>query len=243
MEEKTIKYDRVAILIDASPNTIRGYSTKKGGNIFKAERGGVPYPIGVIDVIKHKMSVTPKNKGEKLKELEEHYLKIISKPSYNEFLDYIDSIQEKKGLLKKVLETEEKQEIPEMPETLEPSKEPDTKYEKEPPEPPKVVKVEEEVDSAYNLREYLASEPKKKTSKTRQSSYPHLTEKELNMPLDNLVDLTLRKIDRVKKSIRENPKTKKQRDLNKKREERLSKLWIKYRSIINPFKDGVFNEN
>jgi len=240
----SVSYSDAGFLVRRSKNTIIGYSTQERGRIYVPDNG-VPYPQGMKSVIERVME--KEDSEEELGNLEILFNIISRKTPYEIFMRCIAILKGEAengkrgvvntGLLKKVLETEE------IPETLEPSKEPDTKYEKEPPEPPRVVEVEEEMDSTYNLREYLSPEPKKKTPKTRQASYPYLTEKELNMPLDNLVDSILRKIYRVKKSIKKDPKTKKQRDLNRKREERLNKLGIKYRSVINPFKDGVFDKN
>jgi len=236
MSKDIIKYNKMAILIDTSQHTVRGYSTKKGGEIFKATDGGVPYPEGVINVLKHKMSVTPKTQEEKLKELKEHYVKAISRLPYEKFLEYIDSVQEEKGLEKKV--SDEKQEkILDIPETQ-------RKLD--------VKKQEPKKEPVYGLRDYLSNKPEEENPKARKPNYPYLTEEELNMPVTNeegipqpydLIVSIMKEVDDISKTLIENPRTKKQKESNAKKQEKIRELWKKRRSIIAPWEDGVFNQN
>ncbi len=226
----SVSYEDTGFLLRKSKNTIVGYSTQEKGRIYVPKDGGVPYPEGMINVLKYRMKTEGKKTNspnldrkkaaeEEIKEIKEHYMVIIGGTSCEDFIEYIDSIRKssgirettEKGLSKKVLDTEE------IPEPLQ--------------EP--IIEKESETTVYQPKAEYeeAESKPKKKTTEELVKN-PHLTDRELSMPLDNLVDLTLRKIYEVKKRIKKNPTSE--------RQEELKNLEMKYRSIYSPWKTGVF---
>ena len=221
---KSISFESAGILLLASKNTVIGYSTARMGKMYSRVDGGVPYEV-IPDLLRFRISSLKKRKNleKELETLRKHHYMVINEPFEN-VVKYINSIREnlgekEKGLSEKVLEPEEK-EIPEPPEPEIKEQEPSPKYE----EP------ESSESPVYQPKIEYKEESEKKIKETRQRQYS-LTERELNMPLDKLVDITLGKINTLKKSIKANPTLKKQ--------EELANLEMKYRSIYTPWKQGI----
>ena len=201
-----ISYKDTGLLLKVSENTVKGYGTAKGGNLYERQ-GGVPYEALPdllrmrISLLKNKIETTKDSENKKelektLMDLRNHH-HMVTQRSFEAVMIYIASLRktpiaEEKGLSEKVLEPEEKQEVPEIVEEV------------------SEVGIKEPESPVYHLKTEPKEEPKPK--KTRKSSYPHLTEEELSMPLDDLVDLIVKKGD-----------------------------FVKYRAIYYPWKDGVFD--
>jgi hypothetical protein len=234
--EKSVPYEDTGLLLGISKNTVIGHSTVERGRVYVPENNGVPYPDGMVNLIKARIKLADKKTNspdsnrkkaaeEEIKELKEHYMVIIKGATYEDFIKYIDSIRKssetreskEKGLLKKVLETGEKEKIP------------------KPPQKP-AIEDEKEPTTYHSEVDYEAQEIKdKKNKKSEQKPSSLLTERELNTPLDDLADLTLKKIYELKKSIERNPSPEKQEQLNK--------LEVKYRQIGVLYHQGYFKQN
>jgi len=224
--------EEAGFICKVSGNTIRGYGTTKGGNIYQRKKG-VPYPEGVINLLKLRMKIADK-KGQKgeVDNLKEYYIKIISGEPCKKFKKYIAFERERlekdeRGLSQKVLK---KTNSPLR--NLEESSE--------------HAKCQLKPEQDYN------NPPRKNSPKTRKSKYPYLTEEELNMPVTNkegipqpydLIVSIMKEVDDISKTLIENPRTKKQKESNAKKQEKIRELWKKRRSIIAPWEDGVFNQN
>ena len=239
----SVSYKDVGFLVRRSGNTVVGYSTQEKGRIYTPDNG-VPYPEGVKSVIKRVMGV--ENSEEELGNLEILFNIISRKTPYEIFMRCIAILkgeaengkrgEVETGLLKKVLE-EEKEEVP------------------EPPKPEPLPEPESEGQEESNQVRYMPRvnyEEKQKPEKTRKAEYPYLTEKDLNMPITNeeghpppydLIVSIMNEIDDISRTIIKDPKTKKQRESNAKKQEKISELWRKRRSIQAPFEDGVFDQN
>ena len=210
---QAISYDDAGFLVGRGKNTIIGYSTREKGRIY-VPNNGVPYPEGMKSVIKRVME---KEKAEENLENLENLYKIITRgTSYEGFMKSISSERERlgkveskeKSLSKKVLDTEDEN----PPRITEKDSEP-TLY---PPE------VDYEEDSKTKTTE--------ESREIRQTQYPYLTKRELNMPLNNLIE-----------KIRVEINSLKSKNLTPEKEEELKKLEAKRRSIYPAWKDGVFN--
>jgi hypothetical protein len=227
----SVSYKDVGFLVRRSGNTIVGYSTQERGRTYVPDNG-VPYPKGVKSVIERVMGI--EDSEEELENLEILFNIISRKTPYEIFMRCIAILKGEAengkrgvvdtGLLKRVLETEEKEEVPEPPK----------------PEPPQLYHPKVEYE-----------EPKK-AKKTRKPEYPYLTEEDLNMPITNkeghpppydLIVSIMNEIDELSRTIIKDPRTKKQRESNAKKQEKISELWRKRRSIQAPFEDGVFDQN
>ena len=185
----------VGLLLGKSENTIWGYSTREKGRVYDP-KNGVPYPEGMINLVRRVTEIEEKNskssvqerreKAEQKKEELGIIYDLIKRTPYGLFIRYFNIIKEglEKGkrrisLLKKILEEED-------------------------------------------LRK----------------RYPHFNGRELDMSLDKLTLLTLKKIKYVKRSVKRNPTHKRA-----KRQEVLSRLETKYRAIYTLRKNGVFDRN